>query len=56
MEESELEKLRVVQRQCRDAYLSADSDRERAWHMLGMADYLMEEVIELSQQQPAPGH
>lgn len=41
----EIRRLRLVQSECAEAYKTAQSDKERDWHMLGIADYVMEEVL-----------
>jgi hypothetical protein len=41
----EIESLKKVQRQAAAEYRSATTKRQRDWHMLGIADYLMEEVL-----------
>ena len=46
----ELENLRAVQRRCLRAYLLAArpcpcTAKLLAWYMLGIADYLMEEIL-----------
>lgn len=41
----EIAGLRRVQTECAESYKAAQSDKERDWHMLGIADYVMEEVL-----------
>jgi len=41
----EVSRLRQTQRECADAHRKAETEVERRWHMLGIADYLMEEVL-----------
>lgn len=43
----ELERLRSVQRECADAALAAQTEREREYCMLGVADNFIEEMIVL---------
>ncbi len=43
--EQEIEFLRSVQRLCAEQYQAAQTQRQRDWHMLGIADYLMEEIL-----------
>lgn len=41
----EIARLHRVQFECAEAYKAAQFDKERDWHMLGIADYVMEEVL-----------
>jgi len=41
----EVSRLRQTQRECAAAHRKAETEAERRWHMLGIADYLMEEVL-----------
>jgi hypothetical protein len=41
----EVERLREVQRECARQHREATTQAQRDWHMLGIADYFMEELM-----------
>ena len=45
MSQQEIESLQAVQRECARQHQAASTQRERDWCMLGIADYLMEEIL-----------
>ena len=42
---AEVDRLRSVQRECADAALAAQTERERGYAMLGVNDNLVEELM-----------
>lgn len=51
----EIDRLRHTQLEAARRFAEASTPGERSWHMLGIADYLMEEVLIISEGAGAPG-
>lgn len=51
----EIERLRHIQSEAARRFAEATTPGERSWHMLGIADYVMEEVLIISEGAGTPG-